>query len=135
MIDALEKSFILRDLADRVYYLRNLSAYKNKNPEVSEAIADELDNIVLELAEMLGVDFAANWRTDRPKLPDFAEVILTIKPHDEDHVPYIVLANYSAVARNFDVRTNGSEDYIVGWNDIAAWMPAPKPFRKEKQDG
>lgn len=129
MIDALEKSFILRDLADRVYYLRNLSAYENKNLEVSEAIANELDNIVLELAEMPGVDFAANWRTDRGKFEDGKYYLITV-----GHSIYfggttaeIYLGEYVKELERFYVDVNGSG---VMENDVLAWMPAPDPYRK-----
>lgn len=127
MIDALEKSFILRDLADRVYYLRNLSAYENKNLEVSEAIANELDNIVLELAEMPGVDFSANWRTDRGKFENLKEYLITVNYENETFLLLAKYDNFGGVG-HFDADDN----WTFREDEILAWMPAPEPYRKEK---
>lgn len=121
MIDALEKWFLLRYLADRIYYWRSESEFENKNREVSEAIADELDNIVLELAERPGVDFAANWRTDRGKFENWKEYLITVNCEGET---FLLLAKYGNFggAGHFDADDN----WTFREDEILAWMPAPE---------
>lgn len=126
MIDALEKSFLLRYLADRVYVWQNHDELKDKPPEVIAAVIDEIDNIARELAEMPGVDFAANWRTDRSKFENWKEYLITVNYEGET---FLLLAKYDKFGGvgHFDADDNWSfrED------EILAWMPAPEPYRKE----
>lgn len=125
MIDALEKWFLLRYLADRIYYWRSESEFENKNREVSEAIADELDNIVLELAERPGVDFAANWRTDRGKFENWKEYLITVNYEGETFLLLAKYDNFGGVG-HFDADDN----WTFREDEILAWMPAPEPYRK-----
>lgn len=125
MIDALEKSFLLRDLAERIYYWRNESEFENKNREVSEAIADELYSIALDLAEMPDVDFAANWRTDRGKFENGKEYLTTVNYESETFLLLAKYDNFGGVG-HFDADDN----WTFREDEILAWMPAPEPYRK-----
>lgn len=124
MIDALEKSFLLRYLADRIYYWRSESEFENKNREVSDAIADELYNIALELAEMPGVDFAANWCTDRSKLENWKEYLITVNYEGETFLLLAKYDNFGGVG-HFDADDN----WTFREDEILARMPAPEPYR------
>lgn len=115
----------MRYLADRIYYWRSESEFENKNREVSEAIADELDNIVLELAERPGVDFAANWRTDRGKFENWKEYLITVNYEGETFLLLAKYDNFGGVG-HFDADDN----WTFREDEILAWMPAPEPYRK-----
>lgn len=127
MIDALEKSFLMRHLADRVYYWQNHEELEDWPPEIIAAVIDEMDNIARELAEMPGVDFAANWRTDRGKFENWKEYIITVNYEGET---FLLLATYSRYSGEFGY-FDADDNWTFRDDEILAWMPAPEPYRKD----
>lgn len=115
----------MRYLADRIYYWRSESEFENKNRGVSDAIADELYNIALELAERPGVDFAANWRTDRGKFENWKEYLITVNYEGETFLLLAKYDNFGGVG-HFDADDN----WTFREDEILASMPAPEPYRK-----
>ena len=128
MIEALEKSFLLRFLADRVYFWSSYEEFfEDKQREVVNAIVGELNNTACELIEMPGVDFAANWRTDRGKFENWKEYLITVNYENETFLLLAKYDNFGGVG-HFDADDN----WTFREDEILAWMPAPEPYRKEK---